>query len=211
MPTDTNNRSDNAPPAQAPYNKPSLARVDSSAAEFRHRLWALGIETSGGSHPVDEGLSHMRPFILDGLERVHLRFNPRCEFSINQLASYCYPETTESHISPGSPQAARPIKENDDVADACRYLLWPEDIIQLTKDAGLPLGDLYKLTPKRHQQPNQQPPASQPPGPQPYTDERGALRLPSLGAALYRRVSTLGLGRKRPSNERPTPQRPDFW
>ena len=115
---------------------PGVARVDSSAAEMIHRLWDLDIETNRGSHNVEEGVSHLRAFIRDGRNQVHLRFHPRCEFSIPELQAYCYPETVESNLSAASPRAAKPLKEADNAADALRYLVWPKTIAELMYDAG---------------------------------------------------------------------------
>ena len=118
------------------YPLPSIARVDSSAAEMIHRLWDLDIETNRGSHNVVEGVSHLRSFIRDGYGNVHFRFHPRCDFSIGEVQAYCYPETVETGLSEASPRAAKPLKESDNAADASRYLMWPKSVAELIHDAG---------------------------------------------------------------------------
>jgi len=117
------------------YQKPIIARVDSSAAEFRGRLWDLGIETSAASHRVEEGIKHARAFFGDENTPPHLVFHKRNEFAINQIQAYCYPDTVETTLSESSPRAAKPVKESDDVADALRYLVWPESIKDLDRRA----------------------------------------------------------------------------
>jgi len=111
-----------------PYQKPVVARVDSSAAELIRRLWDREIDTQRGSHDVIQGINHLRPFIRDGRGQVHVRFHPRCGFSIQEIQAYSYPDTTESRLSPSSARAAKPLKEADNAADALRYLTWPKDI-----------------------------------------------------------------------------------
>lgn len=113
------------------YPKPVVARVDSSAAELIQRLWDEGIETHRGSHDVDAGIAHLRSFIRNGRGQVHLRFHPRCTFSIAEIQAYAFPDVVETNISPGSDRAARPLKEADNAADAARYLVWPKQIATL--------------------------------------------------------------------------------
>lgn len=117
------------------YPTPMVARVDSAAAEFRARLWDLGIETSAGSHDVLEGVKHLRAMVRDGTGQVHLRFHPRCEFSIGEIQAYCYPDTVDGKFSANDPRAAKPQKHSDNVADAARYLTWPEEVTELTRMA----------------------------------------------------------------------------
>uniref|UniRef100_A0A6M3L6M7 Putative terminase n=1 Tax=viral metagenome TaxID=1070528 RepID=A0A6M3L6M7_9ZZZZ len=113
------------------YPLPTVARVDSSAAELIQRLWERGIETYKGSHDVDAGIAHLRSFIRDGKDQVHVRFHPRCTFSIDEIQAYVYPDTVESKISEASDRAARPLKESDNAADALRYLVWPKQLALL--------------------------------------------------------------------------------
>lgn len=157
---------------QLGYPLPTVARVDSSAPDLIQRLWDAGIETAQGSHDVDAGISHLRSFIRDGHDQVHVRFHPRCTFSINQIQAYSYPDAVESGISISSDKAARPMKESDDVADALRYLVWPKQLATLEASAArgaviqVSLGrpntqGLQQQAPARGQQPSLTPVAVQ--------------------------------------------------
>jgi phage terminase large subunit len=107
-----------------PYPTPSVAYVDSSAAELRARLWAKNIDTIAATHDVSDGIMHTAAFIKDGRGKPHVRFHPRCEKSIRQLPSYVRDEDTQ-----------KPIKNNDDIADSLRYLLANKDLQELIDGA----------------------------------------------------------------------------
>jgi len=128
---------------QMGYPLPAVARVDSSAPDLIQRLWDRGIETAQGSHDVDAGISHLRSFIRDGKDQVHIRFHPRCTFSIAEIQAYSYPDAVESGISISSDKAARPMKESDNAADALRYLVWPKQLATL--EASAARGDVIRI------------------------------------------------------------------
>ncbi len=103
-----------------PYRKPEIAYVDSAAAELRGRIWANDILTVPATHPVHEGIKHMRKMICDGNGVRLLRSHPRCEQFNHEMVSYRYKEnSTVSHI--GEPE---PLKIDDHGPSACRYGLW---------------------------------------------------------------------------------------
>jgi len=96
---------------------PSVAYVDSSAAELRSRLWQRGIDTVAATHPVDEGIKRAASWILDGHGVSHIRFNPdTCDRAVKEILSYVVDDKT-----------GKPIKDNDHAADALRYGLWTKN------------------------------------------------------------------------------------
>jgi len=98
------------------YAKPSVALVDSSAAEFISRLWRKDIDTVRATHDVEEGIKRVASWICDGNNVGHVRFHPRCTYSRKEIPSYARNPTT-----------GKVIKENDHVADCLRYGLWGKD------------------------------------------------------------------------------------
>ncbi len=98
---------------ELPWSKPHVAFVDSSAAEFRSRLWRSNIDTVSATHDVEEGIKRTASWICDGKMRAHIRFHPRCEFSRKEVPGYVRHEVTQ-----------KPLKMSDNVADAIRYGLW---------------------------------------------------------------------------------------
>lgn len=115
------------------WPRPTVAYCDSSAAELINRVWAEEIDTVRASHSVTEGIKHTAAFIRDGNQKIHVRFHPRCDFSINEIISYCYPEEGESRAG-----SEKPLKASDNAADALRYLLWSKQIDDLEEDAKVP-------------------------------------------------------------------------
>lgn len=99
-----------------PYPLPSVAYVDSSAAELRNRLWNSDIDTVKATHSVEEGIKRAASWICDGDGNRWLRFHPRCEYSIKELQGYVRDERT-----------GKPVKDSDNVADAVRYGLVYKD------------------------------------------------------------------------------------
>lgn len=109
----------------AGYPKPSVAYVDSSAAELRSRLWREGIDTVAATHPVDEGIKRTASWICDGVGAAHIVFHPRCAFARKEMPVY-YRETKSS----------RPVKTDDNVSDAVRYGLWNKDRDEIWSGVG---------------------------------------------------------------------------
>jgi hypothetical protein len=105
------------------YPKPTTAFVDSAAAELRSRLWEQDIDTIAATHPVDDGIKHTAPFILDGSGVRHLRFHPRAYNAFQEMRMYCYDEKT-----------GKPLKNYDHVGDCVRYLLRHKDLSSLIED-----------------------------------------------------------------------------
>jgi hypothetical protein len=96
--------------------------VDSSAAELRHRLWDDDIDTISATHDVAEGIKHTAGWICNAKMEAHLRFHPRCTYSIAEIQSYVVDER------------GRPLKSHDNVADAVRYGLWPKQLGDIVAD-----------------------------------------------------------------------------
>lgn len=116
---------------EKPWAKPSVSYVDSSAAEFRSRLWLQNIDTVSATHDVDEGIKRTASWICDGQMRGHFRFHPRCEYSLKEVPGYVRHADTQ-----------KPLKESDNVADAMRYGLWTkprEDIWDELYEVHVPL------------------------------------------------------------------------
>jgi len=119
----------------APDITPSVAYVDSSAAEFRRRLWDAGIDTVAASHNVEEGIKHTASWIRDGDGVAHVRFHPRCEFAIQEIKAYVIDENTK-----------RPRKESDNAADAMRYGLHLKDLGEFKQTEEQPTPQKQKQT-----------------------------------------------------------------
>jgi phage terminase large subunit len=99
-----------------PWAKPTVAYVDSSAAEMRSRIWQADIDSVSATHSVEEGIKRTSSWICDANGMGHLRFHPRCSFAIKQMPNYYREEDTQ-----------RPVKNDDDVSDAVRYGIWSKD------------------------------------------------------------------------------------
>lgn len=102
--------------AELPYKRPDIAYVDSSAAELKGRLWALGISATGATHPVSEGIKNLRRLVCDGQGVRLLKIHPRCKHLIREFQSYRY--NLNSQAVAGEP---KPIKQDDHGLDALRY------------------------------------------------------------------------------------------
>lgn len=105
----------------APYRRPRIAYVDSSASVLRAELSTRGIPNQGATHPVTEGIKNVRRFICDGSGMRLLRVHPRCQNLIFEMVSYQYADANKA--SGGEP---KPVKANDHSVDALRYGLWPK-------------------------------------------------------------------------------------
>lgn len=100
-----------------PYAAPEIACVDSSAAQLKARIWALGIQTFGATHVVTEGIKNVRRLICDGQGIRQIKIHPRCTELISELQSYSY---GDSVIAVNGER--KPMKLNDHYVDALRYL-----------------------------------------------------------------------------------------
>lgn len=101
---------------EMPYPSPELAYVDSSAAQLKARIWGLGIQTSGATHIVTEGIKNVRRLICDGNGVRLLKIHPRCKELINEFQSYSYGSSDASVNG-----ERKPLKLNDHYVDAVRY------------------------------------------------------------------------------------------
>lgn len=97
------------------YPLPDIAYVDSSAAQLKARIWAMGIQTIGATHKVNEGIKNVRRLICDGQGNRLLKFHPRCKMSIREHQTYRY----DISITTGEP---KPLKVDDHTTDVTRYL-----------------------------------------------------------------------------------------
>jgi hypothetical protein len=120
------------------YPKPSVAYVDSSAAELRSRLWREDIDTVAATHDVEEGIKRTSSWILDGNGEAHVRFHPRCQRTLSEVSAYVRDERT-----------GRPRKQSDNAADALRYGLWFKDRKGIIED-----GVGYTPPKAAHEEPN---------------------------------------------------------
>ena len=112
-----------------PYPLADVAYIDSSAAELAHRLWDEDIDTIRSTHPVEEGIKHVRPFIHTDTGFRRLRIHPRCEFTISEMMAYHYPTKNRApKVGSGQPI---PAKVQDNAPDALRYLLWNKSIPEI--------------------------------------------------------------------------------
>lgn len=102
------------------YPLPELALVDSSAAQLKARLWGMGIDTMGASHPVSEGIKNVRRLVGDGNGVRLLKIHPRCKELQYEMQSYRRnPNTTQ--VKNGE---VAPLKIDDHTLDALRYAAW---------------------------------------------------------------------------------------
>jgi len=107
-----------------PYDKPSVAYIDSSAAVLRSKLWDNGIDTVKATHDIEQGILKVGPFIKDGDGVRHLRIHPRCKHTIDGILNYVRDEETN-----------KPARLGDDIADAIRYGLWRKDLVEIKEQA----------------------------------------------------------------------------
>ena len=96
--------------------RPEVAYVDSSAAELRNRLWQRDIDTISATHDVSEGITRTASWILNGHGETHLFFHPRCVKALAEIPAYVRDPVTQ-----------KPMKRDDNAADALRYGVWPKD------------------------------------------------------------------------------------
>lgn len=101
------------------YPTPDLAYVDSSAAQLKGRIWALGIQTIGATHAVTEGIKNLRRLVCDGKGVRLLRIHPRCEELIEEMQSYSTGDNVAAVVG-----ETKPAKVNDHGPDALRYAAW---------------------------------------------------------------------------------------
>lgn len=102
------------------YPRPEVAWIDSSAVEFKARLWERNINTHSATHPVSEGIKNVRRLVCDGNGVRLLRIHPRCGHLIRELQMYRYdPNSTAANV--GEP---RPLKIDNHSVDSLRYLVW---------------------------------------------------------------------------------------
>lgn len=98
------------------YPRPDVAYVDSSAAQLKARIWALGIQTVGATHKVSEGIKNMRRLICDGQGQRLYRVHPRCVHTIREHQTYRYDLNSAATGEP------KPLKLDDHTTDAGRYI-----------------------------------------------------------------------------------------
>lgn len=103
-----------------PYRRPEIAWVDSSASELKSRIHNNGIQASGATHHVGEGIKNLRRFICDPQNVRMLKVHPRCVNLIREMVSYEYDD--KSRVATAGER--RPRKVDDHGPDALRYLLW---------------------------------------------------------------------------------------
>jgi phage terminase large subunit len=101
------------------YPPPDLAYVDSSAAQLKGRIWALGIQTIGATHAVTEGIKNLRRLVCDGKQVRLLKIHPRCEELIEEMQSYSTGDNVAAVVG-----ETKPAKINDHGPDALRYAAW---------------------------------------------------------------------------------------
>lgn len=101
------------------YPTPDLAYVDSSAAQLKGRIWALGIQTTGATHAVTEGIKNVRRLVCDGKGVRLLKIHPRCEELIEEMQSYSTGDNVAAVVG-----ETKPAKLNDHGPDALRYAAW---------------------------------------------------------------------------------------
>lgn len=105
---------------QKVYARPEVAYIDSSAVEFKQRLWERDIYTAGATHRVAEGIKNVRRLVSDGQGIRLLTIHPRCVNLIREMQSYRYAPNSVS-VDVGEP---KPLKLDDHGPDALRYMTW---------------------------------------------------------------------------------------
>lgn len=101
------------------YPLPSMVWMDSSAAMFKGFLWNKGLDVVGATHSVSEGIKNMRQFVCDGNGRRLLRVHPRCTYTIYEFGHYRNDPKLKARVG-----ELVPLKLNDHIMDAIRYMLW---------------------------------------------------------------------------------------
>lgn len=102
------------------YPPPETAYIDSSALEFKARIWDRNIQTHSSTHAVSEGIKNVRRLICDGNGVRLLQIHPRCAGLIRELQMYRYdPNSTIAAVG-----EAKPLKLDDHRIDSLRYLCW---------------------------------------------------------------------------------------
>lgn len=97
------------------YPEPAYAVVDSSAAELRGRIRALGPGTYGGTHPVEEGIKELRRRIAPDLNSLRtFLVHPRCTHFRAEMVSYRYDDS------------GKPVKAFDHGPDEARMMAWKQ-------------------------------------------------------------------------------------
>lgn len=76
-------------------------------------------EVTKGKDSVKAGIDRVR----DLFKQNKLMINKRCVNLIAELESYCYPDSKD-----GGPTPENPIKENDDLLDSLRYVIYMEHL-----------------------------------------------------------------------------------
>lgn len=102
------------------YPRPEVAYVDSSAQKWIDILFnEYDIFPVGATHPVQEGIKHLRALICsaDGMRKI--RIHPRCVNLIRELSRYRL-SNPESVQSKGGEQM--PLKQDDHGCDGLRYM-----------------------------------------------------------------------------------------
>lgn len=102
------------------YKRPELIYIDSSASEFRLRIWESGFQVFGATHRVSEGIKNLRRLICDGNGVRLLKIHPRCTQLPLELQSYRY-DSNSTAVEVGEP---KPMKIDDHTPDALRYFAW---------------------------------------------------------------------------------------
>lgn len=103
-----------------PYPRPDIAYVDSSAAQLKARIWAKGLQTSGATHVVSEGIKNVRRLVGDGNGVRLLKIHPRCKELQYEMQSYRRNPNT-AQVKNGE---VAPLKIDDHTLDALRYAAW---------------------------------------------------------------------------------------
>ncbi len=99
-----------------PYPKPSAIYLDSSAAELRGKMQALGLPAMKATHSVSEGIKVVRGMLAQDTNGfTHLLIHPRCRLIRHEITAYAYRRGGDEE----------PEKIRDHTMDALRYLAWP--------------------------------------------------------------------------------------
>lgn len=100
------------------YPSPSGAYIDSTAVDIKIILTQMGIFTVSATHKVADGIKFVRRLLCDGNGVRLLKIHPRCKHLIKCLQTYRYDERLKG-LGNGE---LTPLKEDDDPADALRYM-----------------------------------------------------------------------------------------
>jgi hypothetical protein len=81
------------------------------------RLWTLGMNTVGATHPVQEGIKNLRRMVCDGNGVRLFRIHPRCVNLNREMSSYRYDDDSiMANIG-----ERKPLKVDDHGPDCARY------------------------------------------------------------------------------------------